>query len=139
MSDLRTILTGLYEQTGELTPQVVVDYARPRNSELHNRFEWDNKVAGEQYRCVQAAELIRGVKITFVSPETGKTERIRAFSSLYEVSDSTQCGYKPTEELLADETTSAILIRNCERELADVKRKYGHLKEFREVVAAVLV
>lgn len=59
MADLRSALTDIYRARGELTPQLVVDEARPKDAPLHDRFEWDNKVAGEAYRRVQAQQLIR--------------------------------------------------------------------------------
>lgn len=130
MADLRGALTRIYEANGELTPQAVVDDARPVKSELHNRFEWDNKVAGEAYRCSQAAELIRSVRITFSEEGTGERKFVRAFHSARLAGDSERGGYAPTGEILQDEIATQILLRECKREIADLKRKYGHLEDF---------
>lgn len=135
MSDLRTQLTGIYKQHGELTPQIVVDEARPQDAPLHDRFEWDDSIAGEKYRLVQAQQLIRVVRQEFTSPESGEKKFIRAFSSLHEASeDSTQQGYAPTEEILENEVTRKILLRNMERDIAVLKTRYGHLKEFAQIM-----
>ena len=33
-----------------LTPELVVEDARPEESPLHAHFEWDDQIAGEQFR-----------------------------------------------------------------------------------------
>lgn len=139
MSDLRTQLTGIYQQHGELTPQIVVDEARPLDAPLHDRFEWDDTIAGEKYRLVQASQLIRVVRQEFVSPDTGEKKFIRAFSSLHESSeDGTRQGYAPTEEILENELTRKILLRNMERDIAVLKKRYGHLTEFAQMMQAAI-
>ncbi|WP_287004605.1 MULTISPECIES: hypothetical protein [Gordonia] len=135
MSDLRTQLTSIYQEQGELTPQSVVDVARNGEHPLHSRFEWDNEVAGEAYRRVQAAELIRSVRITYKeTPESG-ARSVRAFSSLNDSADPTRKGYAPTEELVENELTRKILLRNLEREINSLKAKYGHLQEFADLMS----
>lgn len=134
MADLRGTLAHYYQKHGELTPQIVVDEARPKNSPLHNRFEWDDKVAGEAYRRVQAAELIRSVRITFADERTGERKSIRAFHSVREAGDAERGGYAPTEEIVQDELATKILKQAFKREIADLKRKYGHLEDFIEWV-----
>lgn len=135
MSDLRTQLTGIYKQHGELTPQIVVDEARPQDAPLHNRFEWDNEIAGEKYRLVQAAQLIRAVRIEYTTPGSEEKKFIRAFASLHESSDDgIREGYAPTEEILEDPMTRRILLRNMERDIAVLKKRYGHLQEFAQMM-----
>lgn len=139
MADLRASLTRIYSEKGELTPQSVVDDARPPASELHGRFEWNDEIAGEAYRRSQAAELIRSVRIEFVHEQTGERRQVRAFSSVREAGDAQGSGYRPTEEVMADPLASKILLRQCEREIADLKTKYGHLAEFGDLVQRELV
>lgn len=132
--DLRLHLTGLYRRAGELTPQVVVDEARPAESPLHSRFEWDDSIAGEKYRLVQAAQLIRAVRIEYTTPGSEERKFVRAFSSLHESGDPERTGYAPTEEIVENELTRKILLRNMERDMADMRRKYGHLQEFAQLL-----
>ncbi len=131
MSDLRSELTGIYKRNGELTPKIVVDEARSEDAPLHNRFEWDDSIAGEEYRLIQAARLIRVVRIEYTSPRSDEKKFIRAFSSLHESGEPESTGkYMPTEEVLEDETRRAILLRNMQRDIAALKTRYGHLVEF---------
>ena len=137
MADLRASLTRIYESHGELTPQHVVDDARPETSELHHRFEWDYALAGEAYRRTQAAELIRSVRIQYaIDPKTSERKYVRAFSSLAQAGDTERAGYVPTEDLIQDELSTKILLKEFEREIADLKRRYGHLSEFVTILRA---
>lgn len=130
MSDLRTQLTGIYRKNGQLTPRIVVDEASQETSPLHSRFEWDDRIAGDKYRLTQAAQLIRVARIEYTAPGSEDRKFVRAFSSLHEIGDSERAGYAPTEELIENPVTRKILLRNMERDIADLKRKYGHLNEF---------
>lgn len=130
MADLRASLTRIYEKNGELTPAGVVDEARPEDSELHHRFEWDDAIAGEAYRRTQASELIRSVRIMFSDNATGEPKSVRAFQSLRETGAEDRMGYAPTREIIEDELATRILLQNFKREAAELQRKYGHLTEF---------
>lgn len=134
MSDLRSLLTDSYQRHGELTPQIVVDEARPKTAPLHNRFEWDDEIAGEAYRRVQAAELIRSVRITFSDNKTGERKSVRGFHSLHQAGDKDRGGYAPTEEIVQDELALKLLLRELKREIGDLKKRYSHLEEFTVVV-----
>lgn len=138
MSDLREELTGLYQRHGELTPQIVVDEARSEDAPLHSRFEWDDTVAGEKYRLVQAARLIRVVRIEYTTPNSDEKKFIRAFHSLHESGEPERQGYAPTEEILENEVTRRILLRNMERDIAQLKKRYGHLAEFATMMQAAI-
>ncbi len=59
-------LSKLYEKHGGLKPEVVVDWAESHpDSALHSRFEWDDTVAGREYRLWQAREIITEVRVTY--------------------------------------------------------------------------
>jgi hypothetical protein len=75
MADQRTkqaALDELYQRDGCLRPTAVVSYARPKRSPLHDEFEWNDKVAGEQFRLQQARRLIR---VTVRRSPTGVEEK----------------------------------------------------------------
>jgi hypothetical protein len=138
MSDLRSQLTGVYQQHGELTPQIVVDEARPLQAPLHHRFEWDDAAGAEQYRLIQAARMIRSVRIEYTSPQSDEKRFIRAFHSLHESGEPERQGYAPTEEILENEITRRILLRNMQRDIAVLRNRYGHLAEFADMMQAAI-
>ncbi len=132
MSGLRDELRAIYERNGVLTAPIVVEESRPADAPLHHRFEWDNDVAGDAYRLVQAAQLIREVRVKYGIDSKGRDKTVRAFMSVHrDPADST---YMPTEEAFADDFTRTLLLRECEREWRVFKAKYGSLQEFAAIV-----
>jgi hypothetical protein len=49
---------------GILYPDAVVEFATNEETALHPKFEWDNNIAGHEYRLWQARHLIKIVVIT---------------------------------------------------------------------------
>lgn len=136
MSDLREQLLVIRERNGRLTPQVVVDAARPSDSPLHGKFEWDDSIAGESFRRSQAAELIRSVRVTYLPLGDGPSASIRAFHAVTRA--DTGHVYDPIEEITDDPIQRTILLREMERDWRALKRRYEALREFWETVSADL-
>src|SRR5438105_923153 len=59
----RQELLRINKRDGGITPSAVVEDARPEEAPLHCAFEWDDSLAGEEWRQHQARNLIRAVKI----------------------------------------------------------------------------
>lgn len=122
-------LFGIYESNGGvLTPKAVVEASRPKGAPLHDRFEWDNRLAGEKYREVQAAQLIRSVHITRVTDTERGPVRVRAFLATAETVDTERedvpepWTYTALDDLSANAT--AIILRQMERDVSGLRRKY---------------
>lgn len=135
MSDLRTLLTEVYRANARLTPPDVVNTARDPLHPLHHRLEWDDSKGGEKYRLVQAAELIRSVKITYAETSKGGPKHVRAFHSVIRVDGPS---YLPIEDIAVDPFTRELVLRQAEREWRELRRKYGHLEEFMTAIRADL-
>jgi hypothetical protein len=127
--NLRDQLEAIYQQHGALSPQLLVDLARPDDHPLHPRLEWDDEIGGESFRLLQAGALIRSVRVVYkINEKTGVESRVRAFVSTREPPDPS--AYKPTDEAMADPVFRALVLRNFERSILALKRQYGHLKEY---------
>lgn len=135
MSQVQGILQGLYEANRVLTPEMVVEAARPAEHPLHGRFEWDDAVAGEAYRRVQAADLIRSVKITYATDPQGRDKKVRAFVSIRPEDAPHLSAYRPTEEVIADPMAYRLLLREMDRDWRRFRARYQHLQEFHALVA----
>ncbi len=136
MKQVHDQLIEIRSTRGELTPQAVVDEARNESHPLHNRFEWDDTLAGEAYRRTQAAELIRSVKVIYRETPEGEERSVRAWSSLNTASDDGAAkGYAPTEELVQDDFSRKLLLRQLERDVKALQRKYGHMEEFAQIIS----
>lgn len=66
-------LTRIYKRDKCVQASVVVEEAKPKSSPIHDEFEWNDKVAGHQYRLGQARRMIR---ITPIRMETGARQRL---------------------------------------------------------------
>lgn len=140
MSDVRTHLYAIYRREGELTPALVVEEARPKSSPLHSHLTWDTSAAAEKCRLIEAAQLIRSVKIRYAEGVVRDAKSVREFVSLRRIGDdddpdaSLRWTYVPTEEAMANPISAGIVLREAEREFRSFERKYGHLQEFARIV-----
>lgn len=131
-ADLRSLLQAIYDQHGKLTPELVREEARPKDSPLHSRLEWDDAVAGEAYRLEQAHRLIQSVRVVYRPPAEGVEERsVRAFHAV-----RLQGGYsyEPIDRVAADPFLSRLVLADMEREWRELRRRYEHFEEFWELV-----
>ena len=125
---LRDQLQAVYDEHRRLTPAAVVDTARPAEHPLHDRFEWDDAVAGEAYRLDQARRLIRSVRVTFKeADERDAAKTVRAFHA---IRDEAGMAYKPTDEIVESEFLTKIVMQDMQREWQQLKRRYAHFAEF---------
>lgn len=129
---LRESLQAIYDQRGQLTPALVVDEARPEDHPLHDRFEWNDSVAGEAHRRHQAGQLIRSVKI-HDNRDLKRPRHIREFVSVARGNDLPT--YMPTVDAMTDDFTRQLVLQAMERDIALLKRKYSHLKEFAAAIS----
>lgn len=130
--NLRDQLKTIRDQTGTLTPSNVVAAATPDNHPLHHRFEWDDTIAGPKYREIQAADLIRSVKITYRSSPAAEPHTVRAFHA---VKTNTETEYVDIDDVATDDFARALVLRNAQIEWNTLKRKWQHLAEFMAIVA----
>ena len=133
-------LQAIYDELGELSPEVVVDRASDPGHVLHDRFVWDDSVAAARYRLVQASGLIRSVQVEVVRSEDVPPVRVRAFVSDSEiagvVSEETVGRYRPVAEVVSDDVARTAWFRSLERDWQALKRRAGASREFAEMVLA---
>ena len=60
------VLADLEQRKKRMIPDDLVEEAEAETHPLHNDFEWDNTIAGHQFRLEQARAIIRSVRITTV-------------------------------------------------------------------------
>lgn len=110
-----------------ISPEKVVEAARPKTSPLHDYFTWDDSYAAQQWRLEQARQLIRVVVDVIDMPD--KTQReVRVFVSLPSDRHS-EGGYRILSRVLNDEEKKEELLEDALRELIRFREKYDMLKE----------
>jgi hypothetical protein len=133
--NLTQVLKDLCDQNqGRLTPALVVDKARSKDSVLHDYFIWDDSVAGEKYRLYQASYLIRKVKVVYSQSENDRY-KIRAFSNI--VTNSDERVYIKTEQALSVPNYREQLLEQCRRDSEAFITKYQGLVEVSEIINAM--
>jgi len=125
---LRQELSKLVSAGGVLRPEDIVAAARSKSSPLHPYFEWDDSAAAAAYRLIQAAALIRYVKIS-VETKSDKVVIVRMFESLpSDRGDDT--GYRTIHSIMNDEMKREELLKTALCELEAFRIRYRHLCEF---------
>lgn len=114
-------LHRIYEDKGQLDPADIVDESRPETAPLHTCFEWNDEVAAEKYRRVQAGKLVRSITVIHETPEYEHTE-VRAFVKPMET-------YTPIEVVVNSKEQMAALLESALAELKAFERKYATLSE----------
>ena len=107
-----------------ITPQAVLEKAKDENSELHKCFEWDNDVAAEKYRTIQAGNVIR---MLYIEPKSEDAPPVRVLSR---TSDTV---YQPTRTFLTNATEYEDLLKRALSELESFRKKYETLSELEQV------
>jgi len=129
---LREHLQAIYDERGKLTAPLVVAEARDPEHPLHSRFEWDDSVAGERYREVQARELIRSQRIVYREAKGKRPEgSTRAWQCVRGHEDSV---YVPSEEVANDPVLTQIVLMDMRREWKTLQARYAHFEEFARMV-----
>lgn len=127
----------------KLTPHIVVEDARPPHSPLHAAFEWDDRIAGEEYRLYQARNLIRNLRVIVeqsATPETPK--RVFVHVALQEETgekkgESVSRYYTPVVIAMQSPAIRDSILERALAELSAFRQKYSELKELAAVFAAI--
>jgi hypothetical protein len=120
---------------GCLKPEVVVAHAKPEASPIHRVFEWDDEVAAEEYRLIQARALCRSVVVEVQSDEAAEPVRVRAFVSV--TGDDNSRSYQAIQEVMQDDGMREELLATAWKELSAWRRKYQVLTELSTVFNAI--
>lgn len=113
----------------KISPQELLEKARNENSELHKCFEWDDSVAAEKYRLIQARQII----VNLVYKKVAKEEQpVRCFQI-----SSERTVYQPTTQFLVQEDEYQTLLKRAKSELESFKRRYSTLTELESVFEAI--
>jgi hypothetical protein len=118
---------------GLLQPKEVVNEARSSKSPLHDRFEWDDSIAAEEYRLEQARQLIR-VCVQVLPPAT---EPVPVFVSLTSDRKEAGGGYRLTSAVLQKEDLRAEMLKDAFETLEYFRNKFKAFKELSGIVSEI--
>ena len=122
-------LHRIYTDKGQLKPADIVDESRPESAPLHPCFEWDDEVAAEKYREVQAGNLIRSITVVHETP-THEPVEVRAFVKPLE-------SYTPIEVVVNSEEQMTALLESALAELKAFEKKYATLSKLAPILEEI--
>jgi len=98
-------LERIYEKNGQLNSRDVVDEARPEDAVLHPAFEWDDAIAGEEWRNHQSRHVIKSILV--VSEEEAEPTTVYVNVK----TDEGRRSYQPIEVVVqhVDQYASAVM------------------------------
>lgn len=105
------------EESGTLSAQSLVDASRPKDAPMHQDFEWDDSIAGEQWRKQQARTYISGLIYT---PVQTQGEPVRIFAKV----DMQTCNYTNLETIMRSPDSIETLRKQAAKELISFRNKY---------------
>ena len=118
---------------GVLHADTVLDAAREESSPLHPCFTWDDGAAAQQYRLIQARNIIR----VYVTVETPESNPVRAFVSLTSDRSMQGGGYRTMASVLNDDQAKEQMLRDAFVQFRNMRQKYQHLQQLAGVWKAV--
>ena len=128
---LRDHLQEIYDEHGQLTPELVVEAARPKSHPLHSRvFDRPQKQAAEAWYKHRAHELIQSVKVTFLDSE----EEPQSIRQYHAVRGDSGTVYKSSDDVKEDPFTRKLVLRDMEREWLQLRARYERFGEFLQMV-----
>ncbi len=112
------------EELETLSNKSVLTYAREnKNSELYKCFEWDNGIAGEKYRLIQASNIISS--ISFVVNEK-PVEKQKIYYSV-KTEEKNVNTFKNIKGILNDDNEYEKLCNKAKKEIENCTEKYNTL------------
>jgi hypothetical protein len=136
---------AIYDKQKKITPEEVVNAARPQDAVLHPEFTWDDKAAAEQWRKEEAAYLMRThmtvykVKMKDGKAEAGPPQRtlikLETRGSGEPHGDDAKRWVQPnvyatTVDVMEDEESRRLYVRSAWFDLRSMRRKYQDIAEF---------
>ena len=131
---VETVFAEIYEREGVLDPETIHDEVAEPEHPLHGRYEWDDTIAGRQFRINQIRNDIRSITVRFVSSDDEEAKIRKYTASRYVHHPTVTSGYLMTDQIVADPLSSKILLRQLKRELAAIHRRYSNLEEYTTLV-----
>lgn len=125
----------VYEDIGQIeekTPQNLVDYAEEHpDSELYKCFTWDDTKAANEWRKVEARQVLR-LLVYKEDPveEDEKPIQIRVMQNVNKE-------YKPVREIVRNNDEYKALLKRAKAELAAFRERYKQLAELETVLEAI--
>ena len=137
MTQLEALKQIAARDGGLLRPAAVVEAARPKDSPLHNAFEWNDGKAAEKYRLIQAQYLIRSFRVTV--EDNGAKYETPVFVGVSSDRDGGKANnpYRLAEDVAKSADLLAVAEADALEQLRGLKNRYDYLKRLGDIWDAI--
>lgn len=130
-------LERIEDNDGIITPEAVIESAKPVSSPLHGYFEWNNNKAADKYRLAQARMLIRSVSVVYEMNGDGRHSRGFVNMMVQTGSKPAERGYIGIARVMSDDELRAQLLEQAKQEAKEWRQRYNNLAELANVFEAI--
>lgn len=113
-------LKDIEDQHGEITPALLVESSRKKKSVFHKYFEWDNEIAADSWRFMQARYMLGAIQVNVISE--GKPRQMQAYQITKKATAKTGNTTYTKFSALTQEN-KAFILQQCVTDLVRVKNK----------------
>lgn len=124
------VVESIEARDGFCHPGALVNEARPESHPMHPMFEWDDATAAEEHRKGQARRIISSLTLVGAPVKDAP-----AFISVRISSE--EGSYISTEKAKEHPDYLEFALMEARRQLSYLRRRYGMLKELKEVWEAI--
>ncbi len=128
-------LERLTKEKGIVSPRELLELARPEDSILHDLFEWDDSVAAEKYRLVQARHIMNHLTVELIT--NGESIKAPAFINIELTTDEDGQGYLDIESVVKSKTLKDHMLEQAMKEMITWKARYNLYKELNQIFEVV--
>ena len=130
------------ELDGEITAEILLDRAKSSKSQLHAFFNWDDTEAAYLYRIIQAKDLIRRCKVTYLN-DFNEVITVRAYVNVRDenkadeddmVTDESRGKYVTFAKALNIPTYNEQMMQQCTRDIAIFQNKYSAFNAAKKII-----
>jgi hypothetical protein len=131
---LQSVLQDLYDRTGDLLPQQLVEEAQPEDAPLHRFFNWDDSDAARRYRLGQATRLIKKVRVKRVDDTSSPPKAVPEY---FKVQKEDGRKYAHVSEVMTDADFRRSVVQAAWLRLMAWRREYSNLSELAAIHDAI--
>ena len=119
---------------GNVTPEAVVEAARPESNPLHDHFEWDDALAAEAHREDQARRLISAITIDTSRSNIESSAPRRLFINVIEQGEQ---HYVSMSRVMSSKELRAQVLEKAKDDLRAWRKRYADLTELASIFAVI--
>lgn len=122
---MAAILGDILEKFGDsLTPEQLVEVARPARSPIHKLFTWDNTKAAHAFRVAEARDHIRHLEVIIIHDK--KPMATRAYHAVViDAEEPSEKHYTSLSAIVKSPELSQQVVRQAKREAVGWRKRYA--------------